>query len=147
MNKFKCLCNGHGLSIHFNEKATSGRPVRYKTFPLQYIALRMITWYFLPSPPEHRSCKDIGTRWWNILCWKNSEAAFKSKSGFNRDMELMDTVIGHSMVKAHTAQQQDHHRVLRLDGGGMKVKFVACLLLFAYYWILKLEIKLGVHIV
>ena len=62
-------------------------------------------------------------------------------------MELMDTVIGHSMVKAHTAQQQDHHRVLRLDGGGMKVKFVACLVLFAYYWILKLEIKLGVHIV
>ena len=77
----------------------------------------------------------------NILSRKNSEAAFKSVSGFNRDMELMDTVIGHSMVKPHTAQQRDHQRVLCLDGGGMKVKSLACQC-HAYYRILNTAIIL-----
>ena len=72
----------------------------------------------------------------NILSRKNSEAAFKSVSGFNRNMELMDTVIGHSMIKTHTPQQRDQQRVLCLDGGGMKVKSLACLVsqCHAYYY-------------
>ena len=45
-------------------------------------------------------------------------------SGFNPEMEVMDSIIGHSVAKALTpAQEQKHHqRVLCLDGGGMKVK-------------------------
>ena len=65
----------------------------------------------------------------NIFSRQNSEAAIKFVSGFNPDMEVMDTVIGHSVVKADTAQQQEHQRILCLDGGGMKVKllFFTCM--------------------
>ena len=73
---------------------------------------------------ERKSRKDIGIRRRNIFIRKNSEAAFKSVSGFNPEMEVMDSIIGHSVANALTpAQQQKHHqRVLCLDGGGMKVK-------------------------
>ena len=39
-------------------------------------------------------------------------------------MEVMDSIIGHSVAKPLTPaqEQKDHQRVLCLDGGGMKVK-------------------------
>jgi hypothetical protein len=84
----------------------------------------------LHFPLEPKTRKDIGMRRQNIFTRQNSEAVFKSISGFNSDMEVMDTVIGHSVVKSHTAQQQQHHqRVLCLDGGGMKVISDFCLIM------------------
>ena len=71
---------------------------------------------------EHKPRKDIGAMRRNIFTRKNSEAALKFQSDHNPDMEVMDSVIGHSVVKALAAQQQESQKVLCLDGGGMKVK-------------------------
>ena len=78
-------------------------------------------------PLEHRSQKDIGKRRRNIFKRQNSAPKFKSMSSFNPEMEVMDTVIGHSVVKANTAQRQGRQRILCLDGGGMKVKCFLCM--------------------
>ena len=63
---------------------------------------------------EHKSRKDIGVMRRSIFSRQNFEAAFKFQSGHNPDMEVMDSIIGHSVVKAHTAQRQERQR-------GMKV--------------------------
>ena len=48
----------------------------------------------------------------------------KSLSGHNPDMEVMDSIIGQSVVRANTVQQQQDQRLLCLDGGGIKVKII-----------------------
>ena len=57
----------------------------------------------------------------DIFCCQNSETARRSQSGHNPDMEVMDSIFGQSVVRAHLIQ-----KILCLDCGGMKVKLIPC---------------------
>ena len=66
--------------------------------------------------------REIGVRRRNIFRRQNSVTARKSLSEHNPDMEVVDSVIGQSVDRAHTVQQRDDQKILCLDGGGIKVK-------------------------
>jgi hypothetical protein len=59
----------------------------------------------------------------NMFRRQNSETATRTADP-DHDMEVVDSVIGQSVVRAGLGlgQKQEDQRVLCLDGGGIKVK-------------------------
>ena len=68
---------------------------------------------------ERRTRREISMRRQNIFRRQNSETATRT---YNPDVEMMDSVIGQSVMRAGLIQKQEDQRVLCLDGGGIKVK-------------------------
>ena len=69
---------------------------------------------------ERRTRRDISLRRRNLFRRQNSETATRTHSP---DVEVMDSVIGQSVVKAPgLVQKHEDQKVLCLDGGGIKVK-------------------------
>ena len=61
----------------------------------------------------------------NLFRRQNSETARRSQSSHNPDMEVMDSIIGQSVVRAHLVQKREDLRILCLDGGGIKVRDIS----------------------
>ena len=74
---------------------------------------------FLSAYLERRTRREISMRKQNIFYRQNSETATITH---NSDMEVVDSVIGQSVMRAGLVQKQEDQRVLCLDGGRIKVR-------------------------